>query len=223
MSAAKVSYWRRCSGISRSRVRSGRIASTPRVRIGALSGRKRNSLPASVSVPAPAGLRAGRRPTARWRCRTGLVMPRAVGETQRAGRVGHAAPPRARGTARAMKCLGDLDHLRGREQPATGRARTRRACARAPRGATATRAWKRMPAGELAGDHAHDQHHREGEQVLDVAHARSEKRGGTKKKSKASTFSDRRERSPGRGPTARPPAPPRAGRASRCWRARSTA
>ena len=81
--------------MKRSRVRSGRIASTPRVRVSDFNGRKRYSLPASVSVPAPADCAWSYAHCAAVLSK-GFVIPRPVGETSVPVASGTSSATRAR-------------------------------------------------------------------------------------------------------------------------------
>ena len=178
-SDAQVSSSRRCSGPARRAGSRGSIASTPRMRIGAFSGRYRIGDAGSVSVPWPAA--------SAW-SNAHCAMP----ESMPAGSVGDGtgclsavvAASATISAARASnsdcrKRAGDLGDLLGDQR---ARQVARHLVQRARRAASrrcATRAWNFSAGGQLADDQRDHQHHAEGQQVLHVADTLNEKRGGT--------------------------------------------
>ena len=195
-SDAQVSSRRRCSGPASRAGRRGSIASTPRMRIGAFSGRYRHGA-AGQRVGAEAGrlavvegplrdARIDRPPAAAGAARGCRTRSCGVGDQQRGPGVELATA----GSARAISatCSG----ISARRQVARHLVQ-RRACA-------ARAAWRHSactfrPAVSWPITSATDQHHGEGQQVLHVADARTRsaaarRRSRTRRRSRNAASTD---------------------------------
>ena len=156
----------------------GSIASTPRMRIGAFSGRYRIGDAGSVLVPWPA---ASAWSNAHWAMPASMPAGNAgdgTGCVTRSLAVGH----HQRGPGLELGLQEATQRSRRSARPSTRpttRATSRTArCMRSSR-SCATRAWNFKHGGHLADHQRHHQHHAEGQQVLHVADTLNEKRGGT--------------------------------------------